>query len=145
MSEHPEAALPTLVTLLICDQVIDDRLTNKKSAIGLFNAVLVRRFPATIQQMVVMAALTEIQSQADVELRLVRDSDNETLFQAQELVRAPSPLATVDLLFALQGIQIPAAGQYGIELLSRQHLLGRRRFQVLDRQQPPGPKSPEFG
>ncbi|MBN2448411.1 MAG: hypothetical protein JXO22_16915 [Phycisphaerae bacterium] len=137
MSGAPVRSVPTLVSLLICDQVIDDRLTNKKSAIGLFNAILVPRFPATIQQLVVMASITEIQGEAGIELRLIRDTDNSVLFRAEERVRAPSPLATVDMVFALRGVGIPVAGNYAIELLSASALLGRRRFQVIQQGQRP--------
>ncbi len=141
MADAAHPPTPTLVALLICDQVIDDRLTNKKSAIGLFNAILVNRFPAQIQQLFVMAAITEVQQQAEIELRLIRDADNSVLFHARQEVRAVSPLATVDLLFGLRGVSIPQPGQYGIELLCAAELLGRRRFQVFDRrgEQPPAP------
>jgi hypothetical protein len=134
----PEAGMvrPTLVSLLICDQVIDDRLTNKKSAIGLFNAVMVREFPASINQMVVLAAMTEIQGTVAITFRLVRDTDNAVVLEGTESVAAPNPLATIDLLFNLHGIRIPQAGQYGVELLSGGALLGRRRFQVLQQQRP---------
>ncbi len=145
MSDQPDKAAPTLVALLICDQVIDDRLTNKKSAIGLFNAILVPRVPATIQQMVVMAALTELQGETNVELRLIRDADNHILFSATETVSAPSPLATVDMVFALRGVKIETGGQYAIELLSEAALLGRRRFQVFQRrQQTQAPAEPDM-
>ena len=134
MPHNEPPAAPTLVALLICDQVIDDRLTNKKSAIGLFNAVLVARFPATVQQLVVLAAVTEITGQAEVELRLIRDTDNHVLFTAKEVVvHSQSPLATVDLVFALRGVVIPTPGAYAMELLSHGELLGRRRFQVFQR------------
>ena len=138
MTQH-RAVAPTLVSILICDQVIDDKLTNKKSAIGLFNMVLVGEFPARIVQMNVLASLTEITGKTPLELRLVRDADDQVLFGTKGQVEAPTPLATVDLLFNLQGIQIPAAGQYAFELLCEGELLGRRRFQVLTRPQRQGP------
>jgi len=140
MSEPENVAPPTLVALLICDQVIDDRLTNKKSAIGLFNAILVPRFPTVIQQMTVMASLTEIQGRAPLELRLVRDADNEPLFGTKGHVDAPNPLATIDLVFTMHGIRIEAAGQYAFELLCGGEPLGRRRFLVTER--PPQPPQP---
>jgi len=131
MSERPSAAVPTLVSLLICDQVIDDKFTNKKSAIGLFNRVLVPGMPATIHRIVVLASLTEITGKTPLELRLTRDSDNAVLFQSRGHVDAPNPLATVDLMFSMQGIRIPEVGQYAFELLSSGEILGRRRFQVV--------------
>jgi len=137
MPERVPIALPTLVSLLICDQVIDDKITNKKSVIGLFNAVLVPKVPATIHQLVVLASLTEIETRVELELRLVRDADNEVLFRTHGPVEAPSPLATVDLVFAMQGIPIATAGQYAFEVLCAGDVLGRRRFQVIER--PPRP------
>lgn len=136
MSEQSSLAAPTLVSLLICDQVIDDKLTNKKSAIGLFNTVLVTGFPATIPQMAVMASLTEITTRTQVELRLVRDKDNAVLFSSKGFVDAPNPLATVDLLFTMQGVRFPEPGQYAFELLAVTELLGRRRFQLFVRRRP---------
>jgi hypothetical protein len=138
MSDHPSIAAPTLVSLLICDQVIDDRLTKKKSAIGLFNTVLVPSVPTRIHQLAVMATLTEISGRTPLQLRLVRDEDNSVLMQTRGHVEAPNPLAMVDLVFAMQGVPIARAGQYAFELLSESDLLGRRRFQVVvGRPRPP--------
>jgi hypothetical protein len=143
MSDRPSIATPTLVSLLICDQVIDDRLSNKKSAIGLFNAVLVPSVPTRIHQLAVMATLTEIRGRTPLRLRLVRDEDNEVLMQTRGHVEAPDPLAMVDLVFAMQGIPVAKAGQYAFELLSESELLGRRRFRVvIGRRKPPASTPP---
>ncbi len=136
MEEHQPVAAPTLVSLLICDQVIDDKLSNKKSAIGIFNMILVPKLPTSIHQMAILASVTEISGRAEMELRLMRDFDNEVLFSGRGAVEAPDPLAVVDLLFAMHGIKIPEEGQFAFELLSDGELLGRRRFQVQLR--PPG-------
>jgi len=143
MSERPSIAMPTLVSLLVCDQVIDDRLTKKKSAIGLFNTVLVPSLPTRIHQLAVMATLTEISGRTPLRLRLVRDEDNNVLMQTRGHVDAPNPLAMVDLVFAMQGVPVAQAGQYAFELLSESELLGRRRFQVLvGRARPPQGEPP---
>ncbi len=134
MDSHTSPTLPTVVSLLVCDQVIDDKLSNKKSAIGIFNMILVGKLPATIHQMAILASVTEIAGRVELELRLVRDSDNAILFGGKGAVEAPDPLAVVDLLFAMQGLNIPEAGQYAFELLSNGEILGRRRFQVFQRQ-----------
>ena len=131
MSDKPATAVPTLVSLLVCDQVIDDRLTNKKSAIGLFNTVVVPAFPTRIQQMAVMATLTEIGGRTPLQLRLMRDEDNHVLMKTTGHVEAPDPLSMVDLVFAMQGVPIEKPGQYAFELLSGPELLGRRRFHVV--------------
>ncbi|RMF78302.1 MAG: hypothetical protein D6744_10250 [Planctomycetota bacterium] len=131
MDHSSPAALPTLISLLLCDQVIDDRMTNKKSAIGLFNTIVVNSTPARLPHLAVMATLTEIGSRTPLELRLVSDADNDTLISTHGAVEAPNPLAMVDLVFAMQGVQIPRPGQYAFELHAGDHILGRRRFHVL--------------
>ncbi len=142
MSERRPAAVPTLVSLLLCDQVIDDKLSNKKSAIGIFNTILVAKVPTVIHQMAILASLTEIAGRTEVELRLVRDADDTVLFSGKGAVEAPDPLAVVDLLFAMQGLQIPEPGQYAFELLGGGELMGRRRFQVRLRQPGTTPPAP---
>lgn len=139
MDEQSAIASPTLVSLLICDQVIDDKFTNKKSAIGLFNMVVVPQVPAAMHQIAVLASLTEIVREVHIEMRLVRDSDDAVIFSTKGPVKAPSPLAVADLVFAMQGIRIPAAGQYAFELVHAGTILGRRRFQVIVRP-PPQPQ-----
>jgi hypothetical protein len=140
MSSQRPAAIPTLVTLLLCDQVIDDKLSNKKSAIGIFNTILVGKLPTDIHQMVILASLTEIVGRIEVELRLVRDTDNVVIFSGSGGIEAPDPLAVVDLLFAMPGLRIADPGQYAFEMLVAGQLLGRRRFQV--RLRPPMPPNP---
>lgn len=126
-------AAPSLVSILICDQIIDDKLTNKKSAIGIFNTIVVPKVPTSIQQLAILGSLTEINGRIEMELRLIRDADDEVLFSGKGAVEAPNPLAVVDLLFSMRGLRIPETGQYAFELWSGSSLLGRRRFQVLVR------------
>jgi hypothetical protein len=135
-SDSRSAAAPTLVSLLICDQVIDDKLTNKKSAIGIFNTIIVPGVPATINQVAILASLTEIAGRTELELRFVRDTDNAIIFSGKGAVEAPTPLAVVDLVFAMHGVRVPEAGQYAFEIVASGEILGRRRFMVLVRNQP---------
>lgn len=147
MSHPAPAASPHLVSLLVCDQVIDDRISNKKSAVGIFNTIMVPKMPTVLHHVAVLASLTDIAGRSQVELRLIHDADNEILFSGRGEVDAPNPLAVVDLLFGMQGIRIQRPGQYAFELLSGGELLGRRRFQVLMRpptgQGGPPPQSEE--
>ncbi len=133
MSDHPTQPAPALVSFLICDQVIDDKLSNKKSAIGIFNTIVVPQMPMAIHHLAILASLTEISGRTELEIRLLRDADNSVLFSGQGAVDAPDPLAVVDLLFAMHGVRISEPGQYAFELLSHGTLLGRRRFRVVVR------------
>jgi hypothetical protein len=141
VTESSNVVVPTVVSMLICDQVIDDKLTNKKSAIGLFNIIIVPRVPTTVPSMAVLISLTEMTGRTELELRLVRDADNAVIFQSVGIMAAPDPLATVDLLFALQGLKLEQAGQHAFEVLCAGEILARRRFHI--RLMPGGQGPPE--
>lgn len=121
---------PTVVSMLICDQVIDDKITNKKSAVGIFNIIMVPRVPTTVSQMAVMISMTEIGGPTEIELRLIQDTDNAVLFDTRGLIAAPDPLATVDLIFGIQGLKLPKSGQHAFEVLCNGEILARRRFHI---------------
>ncbi len=131
MAESPLRSPPSIVSLIICDQILDDRLSNKKSAIGLFNTIIVSAVPVRVPPLCVMAAVTSIHGKTNLELRLVRDADNEVMLSTSGEIEAGSPLATVDLIFTLQNIQFPTAGQYAFELWSGNEMLGRRKLQLV--------------
>ena len=73
-----------MTTLNTC--MIDDKLSNKKSAIGIFNTILVAKVPTVIHQMAILASLTEIARRVEVELRLIRDTDDAVLFSGRGAV-----------------------------------------------------------
>ncbi len=134
--ETPSAAPPSVVSMLICDQVIDDKITNKKSAIGLFNMILVPRVPTTIPNLSVLASVTEISGRRDLQLRLIREHDNAVIFETHGPIAAPDPLTTVDLVFGIQGLRLDRDGPHAFELCYEGEILSRRRFRV--RLPPPG-------
>src|SRR5436305_596684 len=56
MSAQPK---PVPMAIVICDQIIEDRLTGKKTLVGLFNSIAARSFPCTHATMSVFVSLTE--------------------------------------------------------------------------------------
>ena len=51
--------VPDVLAMLVCDQIITDRLTGKQSLIGMFSKVHAVAFPATHPQLCVFVALTD--------------------------------------------------------------------------------------
>ena len=56
---QPEPCLPQVLAMVICDTVIDDRISGKKSLIGLFDAIATTHLPCTVNELYVFLALTE--------------------------------------------------------------------------------------
>ena len=66
---------PICLSIVLCDQVIEDRRTNKKSYIGVFNDILVERLPAKHPCMYLVVSLTNCLGRREIEITIARDTD----------------------------------------------------------------------
>ncbi len=137
---------PEVLALLVCDQIITDRLTGKQSLIGLFSVIHSPRFPASHPQLSVFASLTGGHGTAQLTIRIV--DVNETrrpLVQGQGQVQFTNPLAIANLALQFHGLTFPEPGDYRVQLLSNGELMREARLRVLQaRRRPPG-APPEGG
>ena len=128
MAEKP---LPKALAFIICDSVIDDKATNKKSLIGLFNNIYANKFPATHPSLNVFLSLTE--GYGDYQCSLVCKKADESL----ELVRIPgnikfgNPLSVAEVKFEIRGIVIPEPGVYRFDFLCGEVSVVSRKFKVI--------------
>ena len=68
-----EKSSPIGLAIVICDQIIEDKLTHKKSLIGIFNQIATPTFPCRHPRMAVFVSLTEGRGAYDVRLRMVHE------------------------------------------------------------------------
>ena len=73
MSSHKP--VPDVLSLIVCDQIITDRLTGKQSIIGMFSKIHTRGFPAAHPQLSVYVALTEGHGETELTIRIVDAND----------------------------------------------------------------------
>ena len=100
------------LALLVCDTIIEDKLTGKKTLIGLFDRIQSGRFPCVHPAMTVFVSLTGSRGNYPCEV-ICRHQDNETVsFSAKGQVSLPDPLTVVDLVFRLNGVRFPKPGTY---------------------------------
>ena len=124
MGLHP----PSLTALLVCDLVIEDKITNKKSLIGTFTDIWAPAFPCFQHRMAIYFCLTEAEGEYQVMLRLVQSETDAILFEAGFQIVIPDRLAITDFGVNLPTVQLPAAGRYEVQLFVDQALLGRQEF-----------------
>ena len=138
--------LPVCLGILLCDQVIEDKRTNKKSLIGTFNDIFAGRLPAKHPCMCLVLSLTNCRRPLDVEVELSRDTDagGERLLGLKGQVPAHNPLAVLDLVFELHGVPLPQLGKYTIDVtqLPDGRRIAQRSFYVHKAPAPPGGKGP---
>ena len=130
--------------MLICDYVITERGTNKKSLIGVFENIGAATFPCTHFAMSVYIKLTDAQGGYSFRLELV-DLQSDMLIGKSEMpeeVRVPSPLDAHELVFNLRGVRFMHPGKYEFRIFANDKIFGQKRLVVeqVDANRPPEDK-----
>lgn len=118
--------LPKLNAMLLCDDVIVDELTKKKTLVGLFDTIHTASFPTTHPSMAVYVRCTDAVGEYAFTLELVDLKENEIIGRGQE-VRAslPDRLRFNDLIFRLRGAEFPHEGKYEFRVLADGRVFGQ--------------------
>ncbi len=136
---------PDCLSILLCDMVIEDKRTNKKSLIGTFNDILAASIPTSHPCMYLIVSLTNCRHEHDLQIEISRftpESGTESLLRLGGKVHAKNPLQVIDLVFELHGLPLKGYGCHTIDLtvLPSGERIGQRSFYV---RQMPSPQSPE--
>jgi len=141
MSNKPT---PIGLAIVICDQIIEDKLTNKKSLIGIFNQIATQSFPCRHPQVSVFVALTDGRGECAARLRIVHDESNHVVAEVNGNIQFPDAHTVVELNFGLVGLVFPEPGIYAIEFYCDDALVLERRFHVIHIKPPQGPPPSEM-
>ncbi|MDA2911283.1 hypothetical protein MYX04_10175 [Nitrospiraceae bacterium AH_259_D15_M11_P09] len=124
------APKPSLTALLVCDMVIEDKATNKKTLVGLFTDIWSTSFPFTHHKMGVYFCLTDAEGAYDVVLRLVSAESESLIAEAGLALTISDMLAINDFGINLPIVQFPSPGRYEFQLFANKEFLGRKEFRV---------------
>jgi hypothetical protein len=138
MNAHRPA--PEALALLICDQIITDRMTGKQSLIGMFSVIHAMKFPVTHPQLSVFASLTGGHGEVGLTIRIVDSNEaRKPLVEGNGKVRFSSPLAIANLALQFHGLTFVEPGEYRVQLLSEGALIREARLRLLQAR----PRRPE--
>ena len=124
--------VPKASAMLICDYVITEQGTNKKSLIGIFEHIGTAQFPATHTALSVYVKLTDAMGDYQFRLELV-DLQDETAVancEAPDHVEIDSPLASHELVFNLRGLRFLHPGEYEFRIFANDRIFGQKKFLV---------------
>jgi hypothetical protein len=141
MNDKPS---PIGLAIVICDQIIEDKLTSKKSLIGIFNQIGAQNFPCRHPQVCVFVSLTDGRGQCGARLRIVHDESNQAVAEVDGQIQFPDVHTVVELNFNLVGLTFPDPGVYSIEFYCDDALVLERRFHVVHIKPPHGPPAAEM-
>jgi hypothetical protein len=129
---------PDVIALIVCDQIITDRVSGKISLIGMFSTIHATRFPATHPQLSVFVALTEGHTKTPIAIRIVDANEaRKPLVEGNGTVQFKDPMAIANLALQFHGLVFPEPGQYRVQIWSRGALLREARLHLVQAQVPP--------
>jgi hypothetical protein len=121
---------PEVLAMILCDLVITDVETNKKSLIGLFDQVESASLPCVIHELHVYLSLTDGHGALPVAIACVTVDEGEELFRGATEVAFADPLQVVELHFVFPNARFPRAGEYRFQFSADGHVLRERKFFV---------------
>jgi len=140
MTTEPGVETPICTSVLVCEQIYQDRATGKLALIGVFNRVGAERFPHQ-ENISVFFSLTNGRGQVEVTLQIEQD-DGEALVTIRGQHNIPGPLTILDHGVQLKKATFKKAGRHWAAVWCAGELLNRRPFDVVPVQQPPAGGAP---
>jgi hypothetical protein len=131
---------PKVNAMLICDYVITEQTTNKKSLIGIFENINAGRFPCVHHALSVYIKMTEGQGVYRFRLELI-DLKTDSMIGGGEIpkdIQMRNPLVAHELVFNLKGLKFKHAGEYEFRVYVNDKILGQKTFIITERQQKAG-------
>lgn len=120
---------PLLLSAIICDRVIFDKITGMPSIINIVQTINAPRYPVRHGQVVFFCELTNGHGKTKTKIRLVDTQEEERILLQQEgTVEFKDVKQIVTLALDLHGIVFPRPGEYRFQLFAEEHLLGERRI-----------------
>jgi hypothetical protein len=121
---------PEVLAMVLCDLVITDADTNKKSLIGLFDRVETTALPCVLSELNLYACLTDGHGRITMTVACIEASDGEEIFRGQSEVEFIDPLQVVELHFVFPHVAFPREGQYRFQLWAEGEIIRERKFFV---------------
>ena len=120
--------------MVICDSVITDEVTHKKSLIGIFNSLFAKEFPVHHPMLSIYVTVTDGRGKMPCLLRMIYLEDDKELFCLKGQIEMTDPMATAELVYTVTRVLFEKPGSYAIEFLIDNVLIGTKTIKVTSNQ-----------
>ncbi len=121
---------PICVAILICNEIIEDKATNNKTLVSLFNAIQAPTLPTQHPRMFIMASFTSGLGRFPVSFRITSPSGRELICLNGE-ADFTDPLMTYDFVVEVRSLLLHEEGVYVVDVIVGGEPLAARRFSVV--------------
>ena len=129
---------PKCISIVICNEIIGDKVTNNKTLVSLFNAIIVPSVPAAHPRFCIMISLTGGAGEWTTELCIYAPSGKE-LFRFNVKINFTNPADVIDLPLQVIGFPLLEMGVYRIDVLIGGRASADRTFSTIRTTQPGEP------
>jgi len=144
MEESKKLPPPVLLSVIICDWVIIDRITDKPSIIGAFETISAPSYPARHPRLALFCQLTNGHGKAKIAVRLVDvQKEDKMLFEGSVEHEFKDVREMATFTFDIGGIVFPNPGEYRLQVYAGTDFLGERRIICREIKLPTGGKTDE--
>ena len=120
---------PILLSAIICDRVIFDKLSGMASLINIIQVVNSPKYPIRHGQLIFFCELTNGHGRTKTKIRIVDAQRNDkVVFEQKKMVEFRDVREVLTLAVNLQGIVFEKPGEYRFQLFAEEQLLGERRI-----------------
>ncbi len=138
-----EHVAPILLSEIICDRVIFDRITGMPSIINIIQNINAPKYPVRQNQIIFFCELTNGHGNTNLKIRLVDiENQDKVIFEQAQAVDFKDVKQIVTLAINLMGVVFHHTGEYRFQLFANDTLLGERSLICRQISLPPsGPAS----
>jgi hypothetical protein len=134
----PESSpIPTLLAFIVCDTVIQDAATQKRTLVGVFDRIASPKVPFPINSLGLYAKLVEGSGSYEMKVRLVNLKDEAPVMEIKVTAQWIKPDDPMELGMNFAGIPIGEFGTYEFQLYANDVFLGRALVRADKLQLPP--------
>jgi hypothetical protein len=125
------APIPSVVAMLVCDQIITEQGTNKKSLIGIFDNFGSLTFPVRFQRLAVYVKLADAVGDYFFKLRLVKLKDESLVTEIGIQANIKDANQYSELALGMSNLPVPEPGKYEFQLYAGDVYLHRVTMQAV--------------
>ncbi|NTV29008.1 MAG: hypothetical protein HGA80_02885 [Candidatus Omnitrophica bacterium] len=122
--------LPLPLSMVVCDMIIEDKKTGKKSLIGMFSNVSTMQVPCLLNRFCIFISMTEGIGDYTCALKCLRSTDNLSIGETRGNIQFQERSQVVEITLDIAGLTVPEFGEYRLELYCDDALLISRKFTV---------------
>lgn len=126
---------PMGLALCICESVITEAITNRKTLVGMFNHLGSIAFPVMVPKLCVFVSVTGGHGAVNSIVRCVNEDTGEKVFEVPGVLNFKDPNDVAEANFQFHNVPFAKPGLYCIELLFDDALILARQFRIVQLKQ----------